>query len=276
MGSEIALLAACAGCDVTVYSRSREGFDNGKTRLAKVVRLLARDPKFFAAAAVADDAAREATLARLGHSTDIAALAECDAVIESVAEDAALKQDIFARLGGVCSPQAMLASNTSSISITQLAGVTIAPERVVGIHFFNPPSLMQLTEVIPGAATSAETVQRALDFSARLGKRGIRVKETPGFVVNRVLVAMMNEAIRLLEEGVAAQEDIDEAMKLGAGFPLGPFRLCDLVGLDVFEHTCESIYKELGDPKFKAPHLLKQLVAAGRLGRKSKHGFYKY
>jgi 3-hydroxybutyryl-CoA dehydrogenase len=276
MGSEIALLGACAGCDVTVYSRSRESFDTGCARLGKVLRLLARDPKFFAADAVADDAAREATLARLSHSADIAALAGCDALIESVAEDAALKQGLFAKLGGVCRADAMLASNTSSISISQLAGVTACPSRVVGMHFFNPPTMMQLIEVIPGIETSEDTVQSAMEFSARLGKRGIRVKETPGFVVNRVLVAMMNEAIHLLEEGAATQEDIDEAMKLGAGFPLGPFRLCDLVGLDVFEHTCESIYKELGDDKFRPPVILKQLVAAGRLGRKTRHGFYKY
>ena len=276
MGSEIALLGACAGCEVTVYSRSRDAFDIGKAKLAKMLRLLARDSKFFAAEAVADDAARDATMARLSHSPGIEALAECDAVIESVAEDAELKQGIFTQLGSVCSPEAMLATNTSSISISQLAGVTAQPSRVVGMHFFNPPTMMQLIEVIPGIETSEDTVARAMGLSARFGKRGIRVKETPGFVVNRVLVAMMNEAIHLLEEGAASLEDIDEAMKLGAGFPLGPFRLCDLVGLDVFEHTCESIYKELGDDKFRPPVILKQLVAAGRLGRKSRHGFYKY
>ncbi len=276
MGSEIALLGACAGCEVTVFSRSAESFESGKVRLAKVLRLLSRDAKFFAAAAVADDAAREATLGRLRHTADIVTLAACETVIESVAEDLALKQEIFAALGGICAPDALLASNTSSISISQLAGATSEPSRVVGMHFFNPPTMMQLIEVIPGIETSEQTVQRATALSERLGKRPIRVKETPGFVVNRVLVAMMNEAIRLLEEGAASLEDIDEAMKLGAGFPLGPFRLADLVGLDVFEHTCESIYKELGEEKFRPPVLLKQLVAAGRLGRKTRHGFYKY
>jgi 3-hydroxybutyryl-CoA dehydrogenase len=276
MGSEIALLGACAGCDVTVYSRSRDGFDAGKVKLGKMLRLLARDPKFFAAEAVADDTVREATISRLNHSADISALEECEAVIESIAEDAALKQDIFAKLGGVCKPGAMLATNTSSISISQLAGVTTEPSRVVGMHFFNPPTMMQLIEVIPGIETSEDTLTRAMELSAQLGKRGIRVTETPGFVVNRVLVAMMVEAIRLLEDGVATQEDIDEAMKLGAGFPLGPFRLCDLVGLDVFEHTCSSIYRELGEEKFRPPAILKELIAAGRLGRKSRHGFYKY
>jgi 3-hydroxybutyryl-CoA dehydrogenase len=276
MGSEIALLGACAGCSVTVYSRSRASFDAGAQRLAKVLRVMARDPKFFAAAALADDSAREATLARLTHAADYALLADCEAVIESVAEDPALKQEIFAALGQACRAGTLLASNTSSISISQLAGATSEPSRVVGMHFFNPPTMMQLVEVIPGIETSEQTVERAVALSMQLGKRPIRVKETPGFVVNRVLVAMMNEAIRLLEEGAASLEDIDEAMKLGAGFPLGPFRLADLVGLDVFEHTCESIYRELGDDKFRPPVLLKQLVAAGRLGRKTRHGFYKY
>jgi len=275
MGSEIALLGACAGQHVTVYARSAEAFESAKARLSKVARVLGRDPKFFATPAVADDQ-REATLARLTHTSDMARLAECDAIIESVAEDLALKQEIFGALSKVVSPGALLASNTSSISISQLAGATAHPDRVVGMHFFNPPTLMQLIEVIPGIETSEETVSRALGLSQQLGKRAIRVKETPGFVVNRVLVAMMNEAIRLLEEGAASLDDIDEAMKLGAGFPLGPFRLADLVGLDVFEHTCESIYRELGDDKFRPPMLLKQLVSAGRLGRKTRHGFYKY
>jgi 3-hydroxybutyryl-CoA dehydrogenase len=276
MGSEIALLGACAGCEVTVYSRSAEAFETGKTRLAKVLRVLARDPKFFAADAVADDAGRDAVLARLTHTTELTQLAGCDAVIESVAEDLALKQQIFAVLGEACAADALLCSNTSSISISQIAQAASNPQRVVGMHFFNPPTMMQLIEVIPGSATSDAAVERAVALSERLGKRPIRVKETPGFVVNRVLVALMNEAIRLHEDGAASMEDIDEAMKLGAGFPLGPFRLADLVGLDVYAHTCGSIYRELGEEKFRPPALLKQLVAAGRLGRKTRHGFYKY
>jgi 3-hydroxybutyryl-CoA dehydrogenase len=148
--------------------------------------------------------------------------------------------------------------------------------RLVGMHFFNPPSVMQLVEVIPGLNTDEATVIAALDLAKRLGKRGIRVKETPGFIVNRVLTAMMNEAITIYEEGVASLEDIDDAMRLGANFPLGPFKLCDLVGLDTYNHACETIYTELGRDKFRPPFTLKQHLRAGRLGRKTRHGFYKY
>jgi 3-hydroxybutyryl-CoA dehydrogenase len=276
MGSEIALLGACAGLDVAVFTRRAEAFETGRQRLAKVLRVAARDPKFFAAAATADDAGREAVMGRLRHVDSLSALADCDTVIESVAEELELKRGIFAELAQHCRPDALLATNTSSISISQIAHAAENPGRVVGMHFFNPPVMMQLVEVIPGIETSEDSVERAVALTGAMGKRAIRVKETPGFVVNRVLVALMNEAIRLLEDGVASLEDIDEAMKLGAGFPLGPFKLADLVGLDVFLHTCESIHAELGEDKFRPPVLLKQLVAAGRLGRKTRHGFYQY
>lgn len=276
MGSEVALLGACAGLDVVVNCRRREQFEAGLKKLGKVLRLLAREPKFFAAAAVADDASREGVIGRIEYAAELDGFALCDCVIESVPEDAEIKRELFAGLSAVVRPDCLLATNTSSISITEIATAATAPERVVGMHFFNPPSMMQLVEVIPGLQTSEETVEAALKLSAKLGKKGIRVRETPGFVVNRVLLAMMNEAICLYEAGTASLEDIDEAMRLGAGFPLGPFKLADLVGLDVYMDTCESIHRELGDPKFLPPVLLKQLVSAGRLGRKTRHGFYKY
>jgi len=276
MGSEIALLGACAGLSVQVCCRSQQQFDAGTKKLTKVLKLLAREPKFFAAAAVADDAGRELVLARLEYSPELEGLAASDCVIESVPEDSQLKRELFARLSAICASETLLASNTSSISITELAAASQNPQRVVGMHFFNPPTMMQLVEVIPGLQTSEESVDAALKLSSKLGKKGIRVRETPGFVVNRVLLAMMNEAIALHEAGVASIEDIDEAMKLGAGFPLGPFKLADLVGLDVYQHTCESIHRELGDEKFHPPVMLRQLVRSGRLGRKSRHGFYKY
>jgi 3-hydroxybutyryl-CoA dehydrogenase len=276
MGSEIALLASCAGLRVSVYCRREEQFDAGLKKLGKVLKLLARDPKFFAAEAVADNGARDSVLTRLEYAADLSGLAHCDCVIESVPEDAKLKHEVFAAVSAVIAPDALLASNTSSISITEIATAAAHPERVVGMHFFNPPLQMQLVEVIPGLQTREETVEAALKLSARLGKKGIRVKETPGFVVNRVLITMMNEAIKLYEDGAASIEDIDEAMRLGAGFPLGPFKLADLVGLDVYLDTCESIHRELGDPKFLPPVLVRQLVSAGRLGRKARHGFYKY
>jgi 3-hydroxybutyryl-CoA dehydrogenase len=275
MGSEIALLGACAGLAVRVFEPSAEVKAANTTRLGKVARMLGRDPKFFAAAALADTE-REQTLARIQHVDALAGLAGCTAVIEAVPESLELKLKIFGELAAHVAPEAMLATNTSSISITEIASKLPQPERFIGIHFFNPPSAMQLTEVVPGMATSEATVERALELSKLLGKKAIRVKETPGFVVNRVLVAMMNEAIRLHEEGIASIQDIDEAMRLGANFPVGPFKLADLVGLDVLEHASQVIYSELGQDKFRPPHALKSLVRAGRLGRKTRRGFYDY
>jgi 3-hydroxybutyryl-CoA dehydrogenase len=276
MGSEIALLGACAGLEVVAHDPFPAVVEAGQKRLAKVVRMLARDEKFFAAAAVADDAARAATLARIAIAPELSGLAECDIVIEAAPEKMELKRSIFATLCQSCREDALLCTNTSSISITEVAAAATHPERVVGMHFFNPPTAMQLVEVIPGLPTAEESVARALELARALGKKGIRVKETPGFIVNRVLSAMMNEAITIFEEGVASVEDIDEALKLGAGFPLGAFKLCDLVGLDVYLHACESIHNELGRDKFQPPYTLRQYVRAGRLGRKTKHGFYKY
>jgi 3-hydroxybutyryl-CoA dehydrogenase len=276
MGSEIALLAACADYDVLVVTRDPERFESVKARLSKQLKLLSRDDKFFAAGKLGDDAARQGLMARISRVDDLPALSGCSVVIESAVEDPQVKEGIFAELGRVCPQDALLASNTSSISISALAAATAHPERVVGMHFFNPPVMMGLVEVIPGLQTGEVCTRMALDLAAELGKKGILVKETPGFVVNRILLAMINEAMTLRDEGIATVEDIDEAMKLGAGFPLGPFRLADLVGLDVYMHTCESIYRERGDAKFAPPFSLRQMVRAGYLGRKVRQGFYKY
>lgn len=276
MGSEIALLGACAGMDITAYDAIPVALENGLKRLAKVIKMLARDEKFFAAAAITDDAAREAVLGRIKPVTELEAMQDCDYVIEAAPEVAEIKHQIFTSLAQNCRPDTLLATNTSSISISEVAQGIANPGRVVGMHFFNPPSAMQLVEVIPGLATAEESVAKAIELARSLGKKGIRVKETPGFIVNRVLTAMMNEAITLYEEGVASLEDIDDAMRLGANFPLGPFKLCDLVGLDVYNHACETIYRELGRDKFRPPFTLKQHIRAGRLGRKTRHGFYKY
>jgi 3-hydroxybutyryl-CoA dehydrogenase len=276
MGSEIALLGACAGRQVVAYDPYPNMFAASFKRLAKLLKTLARDEKFFAAAAISDEAGRERVLGAIQPAEDIAPLAGCGEVIEAAPENVELKRDLFAKLGELCPEPALLATNTSSICITEVAAAAAAPQRVVGMHFFNPPSLMKLVEVIPGLATAEETVARALELAGQLGKKPIRVKETPGFVVNRVLLAMMNEAMALYEEGVASIEDIDEAMKLGAGMPLGPFKLADLVGLDTIHHACEVIHKELGRDKFRPPFSLTQHVRAGRFGRKTRHGFYKY
>jgi 3-hydroxybutyryl-CoA dehydrogenase len=245
-------------------------------RLGKVVKLLSRDPKFFAAERISEQSMRDEILGCINPVTELAALGECGFVIEAAPEVLQLKHDIFSELSQHCSADTVLASNTSSLSITEIATGATQPERVVGMHFFNPPSAMQLVEVVPGLNTADETLAKAMDLAVQLGKKPIRVKETPGFVVNRVLMAMMNEAMTLHEEGVASIADIDEAMKIGAGFPLGPFKLADLVGLDVLYHAEEIVYNELGRDKFHPPYTLRQHVRAGRLGRKTRHGFYKY
>jgi len=276
MGSEIALLGACASWQVVAYDPYPSIFESSLKRLAKVLKLLARDPKFFAGEAIVDETGRDRIIAAIQTTEDLGQLADCEAVIEAAPENVELKRQLFGQLGELCSESALLATNTSSISITEVAAAAAAPQRVVGMHFFNPPSAMKLVEVIPGLATEEAAVKRALDLARQLGKKPILVKETPGFVVNRVLLAMMNEAITLYEEGVASIEDIDEAMKLGAGMPLGPFKLADLVGLDTIHHACEVIHRELGRDKFRPPFALTQHVRAGRFGRKTRHGFYKY
>ena len=215
-------------------------------------------------------------LGRLTTTGDLAALKDCVAVIEAAPEDKALKRELCAQLSGILGPEALLASNTSSISITELAAGVEHPERVVGMHFFNPPTSMKLVEVVPGLNTTEETVAAALKLAQELGRQPIRVKETPGFVVNRVLLAMLCEAITLYEEGIASMEDIDEALRLGAGMPMGPFKLADLVGLDTIHHACEVVYHETGRDKYRPPFTLSQHVRAGRLGRKTRQGFYKY
>lgn len=276
MGSEIALLGACAQMPVTAYDAFPEMFEQNLKRLGKVLRMLARDAKFFAAEAIADDEGRQQVLARISTTETLADLSGCDCVIEAAPEKLELKHELLRQLEQFCAADALLASNTSSISITELAAPLSQPARLVGMHFFNPPAMMQLVEVIPGLDTSEQSVERAVALAEALGRRAIRVKETPGFVVNRVLLAMMIEAITLHEEGIATIEDIDEAMKLGAGMPMGPFKLADLVGLDTIHRACEVIHGELGRDKFRPPFSLSQHVRAGRLGRKTRRGFYEY
>ena len=276
MGSEISLLGAMAGCNVTAVARSVEKMQPTLARLSKIAKLLSRDEKHFAHAEIATEEGRSAVMGRISPATELASLADCDFVIESAPEVLSLKQAIFGELSAVCNENCVLATNTSSYGITEIAAATECQERVIGMHFFNPPSQMQLVEVIPGFNTAESVVERILALAAEMGKTSIRVKETPGFVVNRVLTAMMNEAMNLYEEGAASIEDIDTAMRLGAGFPLGPFRLADLVGLDTYQHTCDSIYRETGRSHFFSPKMVRQYVKAGRLGRKNRKGFYTY
>ena len=196
--------------------------------------------------------------------------------IEAIPEDLALKQALFAQLHRICQPQAVLASNTSSISITKLGAASGRPDRVVGLHFMNPAPVMHLVEIVRGLETSEQTLNLAMELAKRLGKTPVVAKDMPGFIVNRVLIPMINEAIFTLEEGVASAEDIDLAMTTGANHPVGPLTLADRIGLDTVLAICEVLYQDLGDPKFRPCPLLRRYVEAGRLGRKSGHGFYGY
>jgi 3-hydroxybutyryl-CoA dehydrogenase len=203
-------------------------------------------------------------------------LREVQLVIEAIPEDLALKQELFVELNRVCGPQTVLASNTSSISITKLGAASGRPDRVVGVHFMNPAPVMRLVEVVRGLETSERTLSLALELATRLGKIPVVARDVPGFIVNRVLIPMINEAIFALEEGVAIAEDIDLAMTTGANHPVGPLALADRIGLDTVLAICEVLYRDLGDPKFRPCPLLRRYVEAGWLGRKTNHGFYLY
>jgi 3-hydroxybutyryl-CoA dehydrogenase len=207
------------------------------------------------------------------HNIDFA---DCDLVIEAIVENIDIKKKVFKDLNDICPPHTVIATNTSGFSITEIAAASGRPDKVVGMHFFNPVPVMKLVEVIPGAETSEETVALAMEACRIIGKTAIRAKDTPGFIVNRILVPYLNDAATALQEGVASAEEIDEAMKLGANMPIGPLRLCDLVGIDVLLMVVEYFHKEFGDPKFRPSLALKQKVRAGHYGVKSGKGFYDY
>ena len=268
MGAGIAQVAAQSGYKVIITDQQAEAL---KGALSKIEKGLVR----------ANDRGLlkeevEVILARIQTTSELNDFARLDVVIEAISEQEPLKCALFTQLDSICSSTTVLASNTSSISITNIAAATKHPERVVGMHFFNPVPAMKLVEVIRGIATNDKAVETVTQLGEKFGKTVVQAKDTPGFVVNRILVPLLVEAIFAFEEGIATREDIDNAVKLGLGHPMGPLTLADLVGLDTLLSICEVYYREFGDSKYRPPILLRRYVAAGWLGRKTGKGFYSY
>jgi 3-hydroxybutyryl-CoA dehydrogenase len=267
MGSGIAEVAATHGFDVIVREIDQASADKGRGRIEKSLERAVSKEKISS-----ED--RDAALGRLIFTTNVADLAPCDIVIEAIVEDLEVKNALFGELDGICGPDTIFASNTSSLTITDMAANTDRADRFVGLHFFNPVPVMKLVEVVRTIATSNETFDRAFAFSKKLGKVPIAAKDNSGFVVNLLLVPYMLDAIRQLERGVASIEDIDTGMVLGCGYPMGPFTLCDFVGIDTLHKISEIMFDEYREERYAPPPLLKRIVAMGRYGRKTGQGFY--
>jgi 3-hydroxybutyryl-CoA dehydrogenase len=269
MGAGIAQLCVEAGVDTIGREVSMELAESARDRIG---HFLTRKVE----KGMLDAAARDAAVGRLSLTTDLADFAACDLVIEAIVEELGPKQELFGELERVCKPDAVLATNTSALSVTEIAAATSSPERVVGMHFFNPAPLMPLIEIIRAELTSDAAFETAYAFGEKLGKRPIRCYDTPGFVVNRVLIPLLNDCIRVLDEARVTAEDLDAGMKHGVGWPMGPCELIDLVGIDVHVHASDALYEKTHEPRMAAPPRLVAMRNAGLLGRKSGRGFYTY
>jgi len=269
MGSGICEAAAVAGLRVISIEKAQPQREAARERILASVKKGIERKKLTIASP-------DEVLSRIDWQPDVAAASAADFVIEAVSENESLKRALFVQLGQICRPEVVLASNTSSISITKLGAASGRPDRVVGMHFFNPVPVMKPVEVVRGLETSDAVVAATVELAKRMGKTALVVRDAPGFAVNRILMPMINEAIFALEEGVAEASAIDELMKLGCNHPMGPLELADFVGLDVCLAIMDVLFTQIGDPKFRAATLLRRKVDAGHLGRKTGRGFYEY
>lgn len=266
MGAGIAQVFAASGFEVILRDIKDEFVDRGLAQVSKGLGKLVEKGKMI-------EETKEEILSRLSGTTDLSFAEDCDLVVEAAVENMEIKKQVFAELDRICKSETILATNTSSLSITEIASATKRPDKVIGLHFFNPAPVMKLVEIIRGMATSQESFEAVKEVSLSIGKDPVEVAEAPGFVVNRILIPMINEAICVLAEGTATAEDIDKSMKLGAGHPMGPLALSDLIGNDVVLAIMETLYKETGDSKYRPSVLLKKYVRAGWLGNKTGKGF---
>jgi 3-hydroxybutyryl-CoA dehydrogenase len=269
MGAGIVQTAAQAGFDVVVRDIKQEFVDKGINGIAKGLEKMVAKGKM-------DAEKKDAIMAKITGTVDLAEAKDCDIVIEAAVEVMDIKKAIFKELDSICKPECILASNTSALSITEIAAATGRADKVIGMHFFNPVPAMKLVEIIKGASTSQETFDFTKDISLKMGKSPVEINEAPGFVVNRLLIPMLNEGMYAVMEGVANAEDVDTSMKFGAGHPMGPLALADMIGLDICLAIMQTLHREFGDDKYRPCPLLVKMVRAGKLGRKTGEGFFKY